>query len=102
MNFSTKDESEFERIRKLNMKRNEEEFHKLFPVSLLKANKPTTPRTAEIHHYRRKNLHNIVQTLTPRESLRRSCKREREPSPDTFSDGNEFITFIFFLLCAID
>ena len=93
MDFSSKDESDFERIRKENMKRNEEEFKKLFPVSLLKANekKPhsVTPMS-EIRHNRRKNLHNIVNTLTPRMSLRRSCKRERDPSPDTFSDGNTF------------
>ena len=85
--LATKEESEFERIRKENMKRNEEEFNKLFPVSLLKVNKSTTPRSAEIRQNRRRNLHNLVHTLTPRESLRRSCKRERDPSPDTFSDS---------------
>ena len=91
MNSPQKEESDFERIRKENMKRNEEEFKKLFPVSLLKANKKkeeSTKQMSEIRLNQRKNLQNIVHTLTPRPSLRRSCKREREPSPDTFSDGN--------------
>ena len=94
MDFLSKEESNFERIRKENMKRNEEEFKKLFPVSLLKANKKkeeSTTKMSDICQNRRRNLHNIVHTLTPRTSLRRSCKREREPSPDTFSDGNTLL-----------
>ncbi|XP_066933535.1 cell division cycle-associated 7-like protein [Clytia hemisphaerica] len=84
----TKEESDFEKTRKENIKRNEEEFQKLFPAMLLKPFKDS-PRTTEVRRARRNNLHSIVQTITPRESLRRSCKREREPSLDTFSDSDD-------------
>lgn len=90
MDFPLKDESDFERIRKENMKRNEEEFKKLFPASLLNANQkkhqPTSPMS--------ENRPNRSRNLTPRTSLRRSCKREREPSPDTFSDGNTYFFWV--------
>jgi len=85
------EESEFEKIRKENIKRNEEEFRKLFPAMVLNQTRESPrkrSREKDVNNTKRKNLHDLVSNLTPRHLLRRSCKREREPSPeqDTFSD----------------
>lgn len=76
-------ESEFEKLRKENMKKNEEAFKQLFPSNILKSLRNTSPKNDRV-----KIITKQVENITPRRSLRRSCKREREPSPeeDHFTD----------------
>ena len=83
------EESEIEKLRRVNIARNEEELRKLFPKEFLKTFK-SIPVSSEIKKKRRRDTPRFkLADLIPRKKLSRSCKRTIFDENDDDDENDE-------------